>query len=309
MDILMLIAAFGGGVFGACIGGVTAFIFTGITVVAAILGGAAGAPMIPFVSFGSWFGPHISFCGAAAAGAYLMRRGKMESGADIITPLCKYNDGAALLVGGMFGVFGYLIEFVISDLFGVNVLNLAGWTDTVAITVFLNGLLTRLTLGTSGFFGKWEGEKHVFLPDKNRFTFLLVLGAGSSLLVGCITVALGQMGLDGSQEAMYLFNNMGSFAFGIAAICFLWLPMKLPMENLHQIILPAATTVLTVFAVTQNAVLSIIGGVIIGMIGAVLCDIAARTFNTNTDSHIDPPAFTIAVLQIFNFSILPMLLA
>ena len=88
MDILMLIAAFGGGVFGACIGGVTAFIFTGITVVAAILGGAAGAPMIPFVSFGSWFGPHISFCGAAAAGAYLMRRGKMESGADIITPLC-----------------------------------------------------------------------------------------------------------------------------------------------------------------------------------------------------------------------------
>ena len=63
MDILMLIAAFGGGVFGACIGGVTAFIFTGITVVAAILGGAAGAPMIPFVSFGSWFGPHISFCG------------------------------------------------------------------------------------------------------------------------------------------------------------------------------------------------------------------------------------------------------
>ncbi|CAK7031349.1 MAG: hypothetical protein PHAS_02289 [Phascolarctobacterium sp.] len=191
----------------------------------------------------------------------------------------------------------------------MNVLNLAGWTDTVAITVFLNGLLTRLTLGTSGFLGKWKGEKHVFLPDKNRFTFLLVLGAGSSLLVGCITVALGQMGLDGSQEAMYLFNNMGSFAFGIAAICFLWLPMKLPMENLHQIILPAATTVLTVFAVTQNAVLSIIGGVIIGMIGAVLCDIAARTFNTNADSHIDPPAFTIAVLQIFNFSILPMLLA
>ena len=308
MDILMLAASFGGGVFGACIGGVTAFIFTGITVVASIVGGAAGAPMIPYVSFGSWFGPHISFCGAAAAGAYLMRKGKMDSGADIITPLCKYNDGMALLVGGVFGVAGYLIEFVVADLFGMNVMNLAGWTDTVAITVFLNGLLTRLTLGTSGFLGKWENERHVFLPDKNRLIFLIVLGAGSSLLVGCITVAIGQMGLAGFEEAMYLFENMGSFAFGIAAICFFWLPMGFAMENLHQIILPAATTVLTVFAATQNAVAAIVLGIVVGIIGAVLCDIAARTFNTNTDSHIDPPAFTIAVLQIFNFSLLPVLI-
>lgn len=308
MDILMLVAAFGGGIFGACIGGVTAFIFTGITIVASILGGVAGAPMIPFVSFGSWFGPHISFCGAAAAGAYLMRKGKIESGSDIITPLCKYNDGTALLIGGLFGVVGYLIEFVVSDLFGLNVLNLAGWTDTVAITVFLNGLLTRLVLGTSGFFGDWKDQKHVFLPDKNRLVFLLVLGVGSSLLVGCVTVALGQLGLGGSSEAMYLFQNMGPFAFGIAAICFLWLPMGLPMENLHQIILPAATTVLTVFSVTQNVVVAIILGIFIGTIGALLCDVATRTFNTNVNSHIDPPAFTIAVLQIFNFAILPQIL-
>lgn len=39
MDFTMLIAAFGGGVLATFMGGITAFVFTGLTVLAAIMGG------------------------------------------------------------------------------------------------------------------------------------------------------------------------------------------------------------------------------------------------------------------------------
>lgn len=70
MDLTLLIAAFGGGLFAAAIGGVPSFIFTGLTVVAAILAGDFGAPAIGIVSFGSWFSPCVAFAGAVAAAAY-----------------------------------------------------------------------------------------------------------------------------------------------------------------------------------------------------------------------------------------------
>ncbi len=70
MNIIMLIAAFGGGLLGAAIGGVPAFVFTGLTVIAAVFGGEAGAPMVSTLSFGVFFGPHVAFGGAVAAAAY-----------------------------------------------------------------------------------------------------------------------------------------------------------------------------------------------------------------------------------------------
>lgn len=63
MSILGLIAAFGGGVFAVAIGGVPAFIMTGVfSIVGAVAGmcGATGASniLINYFAFGSFFG-HI----------------------------------------------------------------------------------------------------------------------------------------------------------------------------------------------------------------------------------------------------------
>ena len=100
MSILGLIAAFGGGVFAAAIGGVPAFIMTGVfSIVGAVAGmcGAADASniLINYFAFGSFFGPHVAFAGGVAAAAYAKKKGVSENGADIVSALAglaKYID-------------------------------------------------------------------------------------------------------------------------------------------------------------------------------------------------------------------------
>ena len=113
MDFTMLIAAFGGGLLATFMGGLQAFIFTGLTVLAAIMGGDFGAPAIGIVSFGSWFGPHVAFAGAVAGAAFAMTRNHIENGQDIVTPLVKFGDPMVLIVGGIFGMVGFLIQYIV----------------------------------------------------------------------------------------------------------------------------------------------------------------------------------------------------
>ena len=94
LDPTWYIAAFAGGAFGAAIGALPAFIFTGFMVIAgealtlaggnsapgsdSVLGQLAASPGVSvgasgftgYVGFGPIFGPHISFAAGAAAAAY-----------------------------------------------------------------------------------------------------------------------------------------------------------------------------------------------------------------------------------------------
>jgi hypothetical protein len=72
--------------------------------------------------------------------------------------------------------------------------------------------------------------------------------------------------------------------------------------------LPAATTAVTVYAATLSPIAAIIGGAITGILGALIGEIMGLTFNSYADSHIDPPACTIWILQLINFSVLPLFL-
>ena len=76
MDILALIAAFGGCAFVAGLGALPAFIMTGfVALVGTGITLARGADILTGnLAFGSFFGPHIAFAGAAAATAYAARK-------------------------------------------------------------------------------------------------------------------------------------------------------------------------------------------------------------------------------------------
>jgi hypothetical protein len=75
------------------------------------------------VAFGPVFGPHIAFAGGVAAAAYAARRGELDDGADIITPLAGLATLDVLLVGGVFGAAGAI---AIRSMFGLIPLALAG---------------------------------------------------------------------------------------------------------------------------------------------------------------------------------------
>ncbi|UQT47227.1 hypothetical protein M5E87_19445 [Flavonifractor plautii] len=71
MDILALIAAFGGGIIGAYMGALPAFIMTGIyALVGGVLTAAVGGDVaVNYLAFGSFVGPHIAFLSGVAAAA------------------------------------------------------------------------------------------------------------------------------------------------------------------------------------------------------------------------------------------------
>ncbi|MFY9427676.1 MAG: hypothetical protein WAQ97_00540, partial [bacterium] len=106
-DLNVLLAAAGGGIFGAALGGVPAFVFTGLMVLVGIAAGFSGATeaaaVLNEVAFGPFFGPHVAFCGGVAAAAYAAKKGIHESGKDVATGLIKLNDPGVLLVGAVFG--------------------------------------------------------------------------------------------------------------------------------------------------------------------------------------------------------------
>ena len=92
MDILALIAAFGGGIIGAYMGALPAFIMTGIyALVGGVLtaAGVGGDVAVNYLAFGSFVGPHIAFAGGVAAAGYAGRKGKLASGTDILDQLSR----------------------------------------------------------------------------------------------------------------------------------------------------------------------------------------------------------------------------
>ncbi|WP_323191286.1 hypothetical protein [Halostella sp. PRR32] len=161
ITLSLLMAAFAGGAFGAALGALPAFIFTGFMVIAGEAAnqigvdiasdvGAVGVTDIGTgitgqVAFGPVFGPHIAFAGGAAAAAYAAKKGYMDTGFD-------YHEGKnilfahgtkpdVLIVGGAFGVLGMFIRQV-SGSFGMP------W-DPIAMGVVLSALFHRLILGYS----------------------------------------------------------------------------------------------------------------------------------------------------------------
>ncbi|KNZ41350.1 hypothetical protein [Acetobacterium bakii] len=312
MDFTMLIAAFGGGLLATFFGGITAFVFTGLTVFAAVMGGAAGAPAISIISFGSWFGPHISFAGAVAGAAFAMTRNHIENGQDIVTPLVKFGDPMVLIVGGIFGMIGFLIQYVVGPVIGPVLFNgilgdgAAGWTDTVAFTVVISAIIVRLVFGKTGLTGKTPaGEKRQWVSTGSRLGFILTYGFGIGILIGGIAAKLGTLGLvDGVAEAAYMFSLLPVLGFAVAAISLILIMCGHAFEGWHHIVLPAGSTAVILFSATLNPFAAIIGGAITGMITAFIGEWAAKTFNSFADTHIDPPACTIFIMQTINFVVL-----
>jgi len=166
-----LIAAFGGGAFGAAIGALPAFCFTGFAVIAGeaanaieLVGAGSGAELgasglTGLVGFGPVFGPHIAFAGGAAAAAYAAKQdgamyepgdGDYHLGKDIAYALGTRPD--VLAVGGAFGIFGAISNILLGSLVASAVA-----FDTIAATVFISALLHRVVFGYS-VFGKPRGD-------------------------------------------------------------------------------------------------------------------------------------------------------
>jgi hypothetical protein len=289
MSLEMVLAAFGGGVFGALMGALPAFIFTGFIGLIGIAIIASGGPatILSDVTFGVLFGPHIAFAGGVAAAAYAANKKKcLDSGMDILTPLNKTGDMSVLFVGGIFGVVGYLINSVF--------VSIALPTDTIALTVFISGAIARLVFGKTGIFGKYEApkpepngndeiavateiSKRNFLPDSTKLGFNIVLGLGLGLVISYLVI-------------LTKINVLG-FAISAASLIFLQMGFDLPAT--HHITLVAGYAALA----TGNIFI----GALFAVISCLVCEMVGKIFNSYCDTHIDPPATAIFICSFIVF--------
>lgn len=167
--LVLLVAAFAGGAFGAAVGALPALTLAGVAVVvgelATLLGRspppAAGSPaalgatgLTASVGLGPFLGPHVAFAGGAAAAAFAARKGSLDHpfpyhhAKDVTHPLGLRPD--ALVAGGAFGVLGVLLTGLSAGSFGPVAGGLP-WPalpwDPIAASVVLSGFLHRLAFG------------------------------------------------------------------------------------------------------------------------------------------------------------------
>ncbi len=284
MDIVILcLVGFGGGVTGACLGGLPAFILTGIF---AVIGGffaLAGQPvdLLGTLAFGQALGPHVFFSGAVLAAAYAGKKGYIKEGGNILLSLNGTGEPSVMLVGGFFGILGLLITMGLSKL-GVP-------TDNIALSVFICGVIGRLLFGTKGVCGMYsDEEKRAYMSSGKPFWYNIILGFCIGLMWG------GVVALFKTQTTADI-TPVFALAFGFSAISLIFTQTGFDTPATHHISYPGALAAAMAISAGASPVAGVlIGGVFAG-IGAFFGDVAVKVFNSNCDTHIDPPATAIAV--------------
>lgn len=279
LDVSLLLAAFGGGLLGAAVGALPAFIFTGFAVIAGVAAAAAGRPeMLTEVAFGPMLGPHISFGGGVGAAAYAARKGYVDAGRDIGFSLMALHKPDVLFIGGVFGVLGALLNGFWGSL------GWTAWTDTIALTVVMSAMVARLAFGKTGLFGKVSDGGKQFQPDDEASWLRWQESPGQIAMIG-----LG-VGLASGYGALKLGAGTGGdvIGFGIAAALLIFGLMGSSMPVTHHIALPAAAATL--------ASGSLLVGGFFGVLGGFAGELYARVFLIHGDTHIDPPAAAIATM-------------
>lgn len=272
-DWTLLIASFGGGLFAAAIGTLPAFIFTGLLVLVGVSVAASGggADILASVAFGPVFGPHIAFGGGAAATAYAYRRGLIPSGRDIAIPLMGLGRADVLLVGGLFGALGYLLNqcWLLAGL-GTR-------TDTIALTVVVSAMIARKGFGRTALAGRpfRPDEVSHWVRHQERPSQFAAIGLGVGLVSAFAALELGAA------------RGGDVLGFGIAASTLVFAQFGLKTPVTHHMALPAAAAAL--------ASGDLLVGAAFGVAGAVAGEAFSRVFHLHGDTHVDPPAGGIAV--------------
>lgn len=300
-----LLICFGGGVFGAAIGGLFSFIFCGFLVFSGclmVLGGGSDFLLLQ-VGLGPIFGVYAGgFTSGIVASTYAAGvRKNHPSGAakDILSPLID-TSWDVLAVGGATAVIAHLL------LQGLKEVPIINMFDCLALTIALMILAARLLFQREMPWGNmasikehgWLGTNDYaisWVPWMLPLPKMGIYGLGVGLLSGAMAMGTKQildpMVANGVVPEVNAFVVPLVIAWSMAAISILGLNFatgsiqKFPVWHGQALI--AALT----FLFFDSLLLAGIAGAL----GAYLQELMARMFYNHGSNHADPPAFAIAV--------------
>jgi hypothetical protein len=329
--LLLFITALAGGAFGAAIGALPAFIFTGFVVflgegigilqrelatnVPAIEPGQLAAGITGVIGFGAVTGPHIAFAGGVAASAYAGKKYpdmKPEEGGYHFGKGITYAFGTKpdiLAVGAIFGVIGMLVTQLANGLF-INVLEMTPPTDFIAVSVFATAFLARPVFGYP-IIGKPAGDGYLDMSPFERGEMHPKADSGEAEHAGRPATepwlphqykwsGVTVIGLVGGILGGYIWLQTGSIFLGyaISAISLLFLNLgveKIPVT--HHITLLGAVGAVVIDPVAGSVVALLAGGVL-GVLSGLAGEVTQRLFYSHSGTHVDPPAMAIAVMML-----------
>jgi len=271
--LVLLLAGFGGGAFGAAIGALPAFAITGVLAVlgeaadsfaaseegllAAVAAPEATSNITYGLAFGPFFGPHVAFAGGAAAAAYAAKYGGMPEPSngdyhpakDIAYALGTRWD--VLAVGGAFGVFGVAVR-------RTSEITLALPADPPAVGVVASAVAARIVFGYS-MVGKPAGSNLFDMTPFEKGQKRAATDGGNAATDGGMESyrlatepwlphqykwsGIVMIGIAAGLAGAFIGITTGSavFAFGVSAASLLFLNLgveKFPVT--HHITLPSA---------------------------------------------------------------------
>lgn len=330
---LLFITALAGGAFGAALGALPAFIFTGFVVflgegiailqreitgeIGAVPEGELAAGITGTIGFGAITGPHIAFAGGVAATAYAGKKyPEMEPddwdyhfGKNILYAFGTKPD--ILAVGAIFGVLGMLITQVGNGIF-INVLAVQVPTDFIAFSVFATAMIARPVFGYP-LIGRPNGsgilDMSPFEREDPHPEAVTDGGAVPAEHKGRLATepwlphqykwsGVTAIGLVGGILAGYIYLTTGSFflGYGISAISLLFLNLgveKIPVT--HHITLIGAVGAAVVAPEVGTDVIPLLAAGVFGAISGLLGEFTQRIFYSHSGTHVDPPAMAIAI--------------
>ena len=328
--LLLLVTALAGGAFGAAVGALPAFIFTGFVVflgegvailqrevgaVADVPAGELAAGITGVIGFGPITGPHIAFAGGVAASAYAGKKYPEMNPADEGYHFGKditYAFGTKpdiLAVGAIFGALGMLLFRFLNGLF-INVVGVTPPTDFLAVSVFTTAFLARPVFGYP-LVGRPAGDGLLdmgpFERDEKRTA--TDGGAVSSrpatepwLPHQYEWAGVTAIGLVGGVLAGFIWLETGSFflGYGLSAISLLFLNLgveKIPVTH-HITLLGSVGAAVAAPAVGFDPLIVVIGG-LFGAASALVGEVTQRLFYSHSGTHVDPPAMAIGIMMLF----------
>lgn len=280
----MLILSFGGGVFGAAIGGLPSFVLCGVcaTIGLAVFWATGEDTFLNLTAWGPLLGPHIAFAGGVAAAAYAAKAGKLKSGGkDIVSSLMGLNSPDVLVVGGIFGSLGYVFSWLVGKLPAIGGFP---FTNGPAASIIITAFLVRLLFGKTGLFGKvHEGHNRwlpsdvaAWIPWQSKPLQLILIAVGWGLPIAFFNRVMPE-----------LFT----LGFALAAVALIFLGTGSQFPVFHHVGISAG---MATIASGGN----IWWGLAFALLAAFMGEFFAVMFVCHADTHIDPPAFAVVVCWI-----------
>ncbi len=328
---LLFITALAGGAFGAALGALPAFIFTGFVVflgegvailqreltgnIEAVPEGELAAGITGVIGFGAITGPHIAFAGGVAATAYAGKKyPEMEPegwdyhfGKNILYAFGTKPD--ILAVGAIFGVLGMLITR-----FGYAVFVVSGTalTDFIAFSVFATAFIARVVFGYP-LIGRPSGKSLLDMSPFEREEPRMSADGGEVPLEHEGRLAtepwlphqykwsgVTVIGLVGGILGGYIYIQTGSIFLGYAISAMSLLFLNLGVEKIpvtHHITLIGAVGAVTVEP-AAGAVVALLAAGVFGAVSGLLGELTQRLFYSHSGTHVDPPAMAIAIAMV-----------